>query len=148
MKKLIGAASVLVLAMTFASSAGAATTSPTKSTAPTCASVSVAVVRQALGGAPSKPRAQTSANVLICHYTTIDLVYLMHQNKTLFRADEQSNKGKPVSGLGTAAFTYSTKGSSVITLQVLHGTVAFILSGSSATLKRKETLAQKILSLV
>jgi hypothetical protein len=146
MNKLIASTSLLALAIMFGNSV--ASSAVPKQASPTCASVSVAVVRHALGGAPTNPKTQTSTNVLICHYTTIDLVYLLHQNETLFRADEKSNKGKPVSGLGTAAFTYSTKGSSVITLQVLDGTVAFILSGSSATLKQKETLAQKMLSLV
>ena len=146
MKKLSAGISLLALAMMFGSSV--ASGAVPKPASPTCASVSVAVVRHALGGVPTKPKSQTSTNVLICHYTTIDLVYLLHQNKTLFRVDEKSNKGKPVPGLGTAAFTYSTKGSSVVTLQVLDGTVAFILSGSSATLKHKEALAQKMLSLV
>jgi hypothetical protein len=146
MKKLIVAISLFAITMVLGSSV--ALSAVPKQASPTCASVSVAVVRHALGGDPTKPKSQASANVLICHYTTIDLVYLLHQSKALFRVDEKSNKGKPVPGLGTAAFTYSTKGSSVITLQVLDGTVAFILSGSSATLKNKETLAQKMLSLV
>jgi hypothetical protein len=128
-------------------SASAATAS-TRKAAPKCSSVSVALIRKNLGGSPSKPKAQSSGGVLICHYTTVDLVYLLNQSKAVFRADQVSNKGKAITNIGDAAFSYSTKGSNLVSLQVLHGNVAFLISGTSATLSREEKLALKVVPLV
>jgi hypothetical protein len=125
---------------------GAAASTP--KAAPKCTSVSVALVRQSLGGSPSKPKAQSSSGVLICHYTTVDLVYLLNQSKAVFRADQLSNKGRAIPGIGDGAFSYSTKDSSLVSLQVLHGNIAFLISGTSATLSRQEKLAKKVLPLV
>jgi hypothetical protein len=133
------------LALTLGVSVAAAST---RKASPKCSSVSVALVRQSLGGAPSKPKAQSSQGVLICHYTTVDLVYLLNQSKAVFHADQLSNKGKAIPNIGDGAFSYSTKGSSLVSLQVLHGDVAFLISGTSATLSRQEKLAKKLLPLV
>ena len=126
--------------------AGAAAASSTKS--PTCDSVSVANVRHGLGGAPTKPKMQTSAGVLICHYGTVDLIYLLHRDKTLLKADEASNKGTSVSGLGNGAFTYKTTSSTLTTLEVLEGTVVVIVSGSPDSTKQIESFAKSILPII
>lgn len=134
-------------AVALGGSFGAASAS-TKVHTPTCSSVSVALVRQSLGGSPRKPTTQTSANVLICHYATVDLVYLLNQTKAEFASDEKSNGGKSLSGIGSAAFTYSAKGSAVTSLEVLDGNVAFLISGSTDSVKRLEQLAKKMVPII
>ena len=119
-----------------------------KPPAPSCRSVSVTLVRQTLGGSPLKPRAQSSASVLISHYTTVDRVCLLHQDKAAFKAEEKSYKGTAVAALGSAAFDYSTNGSHLVSLQVLDGDVVFVVSASSAGLKKIEALARAMLPLV
>ena len=116
--------------------------------APACASVSPALIRRFLGGTPTKPKRQASQNVVICHYTTVDVIFVLHQNKALFQADQKSNKGRAITGLGTAAFSYRAKGSSVVSVEVLDHDVAFIVSGSSAGLAKTERLAKAIVPLV
>jgi hypothetical protein len=126
--------------------AGASGASTTKS--PTCDSVSVSTVRHGLGGAPTKPKMQTSSGVLICHYGTVDLIYLLHRDKTLLKADEASNKGTSVANLGNGAFTYETSSSKLTTLEVLKGTVVVIVSGSPDSTKQIESFAKTILPLI
>ena len=137
----VSLAGALVVAPTTASAVAS------KGNGPTCSSVGLPVIRQALGGSPRKPTQQTSANVLICHYTTVDLIFLLHQNKALFKADEKSNKGTSVFGIGSSAFTYGAKGSA-ISLEVLTGTVAVVVSGSSAGLKKIEAFARRLVVLI
>ena len=129
--------------------AAAATTTASAATlrAPTCATVSLALVRRSLGDAATPPKTQTSRNVVICHYTIVDLIYLLHQTKTDFATDQTANHGTPVPGIGTAAFTYGHKGR-VISLEILDRNTTFIISGSSAGLPHLKQLAERMVPLV
>jgi hypothetical protein len=138
-----------LLAIVGSNPAGAATraTTPSKPKTPTCSTVTVAQIKKVLGGSPTKPKQATSANVLICEYGTVDLIYLLKQTRSEFAAEEKSNKGTSVSGIGSAAFTYGAMGPTVISLEVFDGKVAFAISGSTVGLKRIEALAKVMLPL-
>jgi hypothetical protein len=127
---------------------GGSAVASTKPSTPTCSTVSVAMVRQYLGGKPSKPKSQTSPNVLICQYTTVDLIFLTHQTKAAFAANERSNKGTSVKGIANGAFSYGAKGSRDISLEFLDGTVAVAISGTSVGLPKVETFAKKLVPIV
>jgi hypothetical protein len=127
------------------SSASASTTKT-----PTCATISVSVVKSALGGSPSKPKSTTGSNTLSCNYTTATIEYLFKQTTALFKTEQLAQAGQSVSKIGTAA--YSSNLTATTHLVVLAGTVAFNISGGTvlkpAGLAQLETLAKKMVPLV
>lgn len=146
--KIVGSISFLLAAISFVGPGSLSSAASVNRRSPTCNSVSVGLVRRMLGGAPAKPTTQTSEGILICHYGTVDLIYFLHQTRSEFSANKTSNRGTSLPNLGTAAFKYATKGSSLTTLQVLDGSVAFAISGSSDGLKKLVSFAKAMVPLV